>query len=435
MDHVEIVKRLCDNGCDTYVVGGGIRDLLLGKDPDDFDIVTKATPEQIISLFQDCKIKQVGKSFGVILVDGIEVATFRHDIYEGEKCTVRFAETIHDDLERRDLTVNAMAYCELTGELIDDHGGVKDLEERIIRFVGNPNDRILEDPNRIIRACRFVAKIDGRFDAKTFLALKDRSQHLFKYGIAPERIRLEILKAMKIKKASKFFESLREIGALEFIFPTMVKCWNHPHGKHHIEDVWEHLMLAGDAISTKYPIVKLAGYLHDVGKPDAYDYEKFIGHEKCGSESVKTELQNLRFTSFEVSTISGLIRHHMNPIKNCSKKTLRKLMAKFAEAGLIYKDFIRLRMADRQANIARDNFTLREWIDMYKSLLTCHEEDIPFNTHRLALSGGEIIKRFGIKPGKQVGDIQKHLLNFVIENGQEFNNKDILIKEVTNHLS
>ena len=105
-----------------------------------------------------------------MLVDGFEVATFRHDIYSDNEFKVEFARSIHDDLGRRDLTINAMAFCELTGELIDDHGGKLDLENKVIKFVGDPNTRILEDPNRIIRACRFLAKIDGTFDPETFVA-------------------------------------------------------------------------------------------------------------------------------------------------------------------------------------------------------------------------------------------------------------------------
>jgi len=434
MDHLDIVKRLCDNNCDTYIVGGGIRDMLLGNNPDDYDVVTKATPEQVISLFQDdCVVKKVGKSFGVILVDGFEVATFREDIYKDEKCSVRFAETIHEDLSRRDLTINAMAYCELTGELIDNHGGKKDLEERIIRFVGNPDDRILEDPIRILRACRFLAKIDGVFAPSTFEALKKHSEYLFNYKIAPERIRIEILKAMKIQKASRFFEALHSIGALKYIFPLMDDCWKHPHGNHHTEDVFEHCMMAGDSIWTKDPILKLTGYLHDVGKPSSYCDERltFINHEKIGSEILHFHLKELTFGTLEIRRICGLIRSHMNSIKEMTPKAIRRLLKKFDDRGVEIVDFMRLRMADRKANIARTNFTLTEWKIMYNKLINGIEEELPFNAHSLVYTGGDIIKDFELKPGKIIGDIQDHLLEQVLENGSEFNDKNIL-KELTN---
>jgi len=422
MDHLDIVRRLCDNNCDTYIVGGGIRDMLLGNNPDDYDVVTEATPDKVLELFKDCKVKQVGKSFGVILVEGYEVATFRYDRYKDSKCIVSFADSIHEDLSRRDLTVNAMAFCELTGELIDDHGGREDLEKRIIKFVGDPYERIAEDPCRILRACRFLAKIDGTFDLNTFKALNrsvvwyDRLK-----GVAAERIRLEILKAMKIPKSSIFFEALHSIGALEHILPSLASCWNHEHGAHHKEDVFEHCMYAGDAITTDDSILKLTGYLHDVGKPKAFKDGKFIGHEIDGRNLLKEELKSLTFSSDEIDRICGLVRSHMNSIQKMKPKSIRKLLKKFDERGVKIKDFIRVRMADRKANIARQNFSLREWINMVKQLTCEIIEDKPFNIHSLALTGGDLIKIFDLKPGPKIGEYQRLMLDHIIDVGQEYN--------------
>jgi len=418
MDHLDIVKRLCDNNCDTYIVGGGIRDMLLGNNPDDYDVVTEATPEKVIELFQDCKVKQVGRSFGVILVEGYEVATFRHDRYKGSKCIVSFADTIHDDLSRRDLTVNAMAFCELTGELIDDHGGKEDLDRRIIKFVGDADKRISEDPCRILRACRFLAKIDGTFDYNTFEALKKNAN---KYYVAPERIRLEILKAMKTKKASLFFRALKSIGMLGSIFPSLDKCWKHEHGPHHKEDVFDHCMYAGDDIWTRDPILKLAGYLHDVGKPISFKDNKFIGHETDGEIITREELKALTFSTGEIDRICGLINCHMNSILKMSPKAIRKLKKRLSDNKVKFEDFLRIRMADRKANLARENFKLMEWVKMYKNFYAV--EEIPFTTHELALTGGEIIQHFDLKPGPQIGEIQDMLLKEVISRGQSINDK------------
>ena len=422
MDHLDIVRRLCDNDYDTYIVGGGIRDMLLGNNPDDYDVVTEATPDKVLELFKDCKVKQVGKSFGVILVEGYEVATFRHDRYKDSKCIVSFADTIHEDLGRRDLTVNAMAFCELTGELIDDHGGREDLDRRIIKFVGDPYERIAEDPCRILRACRFLAKIDGTFDLDTFKAL-NRSVVWYERlkGVAPERIRLEIFKSMKIKKASKFFDALHSIGALEHILPSLATCYKHEHGAHHKEDVFEHCMYAGDSISTDDPILKLTGYLHDVGKPAAFKDGKFILHEVVGRDLLQEELKVLTFTSNEINRICGLVRSHMNSIQKMKPKAIRRLLKKFDDRGVVINDFIRIRMADRKANIARKNFTLREWIDMVKQLTCEIIEDKPFNIHSLALTGGQLIKDFGLKPGPEIGELQRLMLDYVVEYGQEYN--------------
>jgi tRNA nucleotidyltransferase (CCA-adding enzyme) len=418
MDHLDIVRRLCDNNCTTYMVGGGVRDSLVGIEPDDWDVVTEATPEKVLELFKDCNVKQVGRSFGVILVEGYEVATFRHDRYKDSKCIISFADTIHEDLGRRDLTVNAMAYCELTGELIDDHGGREDLNRRIIKFVGDPDKRIEEDPCRILRACRFLAKIDGTFDYNTYKSLK---RNAFKYKIAPERIRLEILKAMKIDKASKFFKALHSIGILRGIFPSLESCWKHEHGAHHEEDVFDHCMYTGDAISIDDPILKLTGYLHDVGKPMSFQNGKFILHEVIGRDLLLRDLKKLTFSTDEINRICGLVRLHMNSINKMSPKAIRKLLKKFDERGVNIDDFMVLRKADRRANIAREDFTPEEWISMEAQLRQEFVEERPFNIHNLAFKGGDIIKVFNLKPGPEISRLQEKMMEYVIEYGQEYN--------------
>src|SRR4030042_3909609 len=155
----EIIGRLLEGGHEAYMVGGAVRDYLLGKKPNDTDIATNARPEKIIELFKDRNVNEVGKSFGVVLVDGIEVATYRSDRYFGlndKNVKIEYADSIVEDLARRDFTINAMA-LDLNGNLIDPFGGKKDLEDGIVKFVGDPNSRIYEDPNRIVRACRFAA--------------------------------------------------------------------------------------------------------------------------------------------------------------------------------------------------------------------------------------------------------------------------------------
>lgn len=418
-----IINRLLKNKHDVFIVGGFIRDFFLNNEQsNDIDIVSSASIEVIYDLFKDQKINLVGKSYLVLIINGIEVSTYRKDIYNNTNLNVVEVKTIQEDANRRDLTINQIYVNCKNGDIIDDHGGRNDLQNRIVKFIGNPDKRIEEDPNRMIRACRFVAKLNGTFDVDTIVALRKNAK---KYKIAPERIRLEILKAMKIQKASLFFEALWLIGMLDQIFPSLNDCWNHPHGKHHIEDVFEHNMIAGDSIYTNDPILKLTGYLHDVGKPKSYEDEKFIDHEKDGEVLLKDELKKLTFSNDEIERITGLVRLHMNSIQKMSPKAIRKLLKKFDERNINVKDFIRLRMADRKANLARENFTLSEWKEMYKQLINPVNQEIPFSIHDLDLSGGEIIKDFNLKPGPEIGEIQRELLNFVIENGTN-NDKEIL---------
>lgn len=309
----QITYRLCKAGHQVYLVGGAVRDELIGRPANDEDLVTSARPEEILNLFTDLKTLEVGKSFGVVLIEGIEIATFRADLYGGlshKDCVISYADTIEADLARRDLTINAMAVCEVTGNLIDPFNGKYDLHNRIIRFVGQAKDRIHEDPERLLRALRFKNDIQGKFAPETMRALINYG-HLIQH-VAKERIRQEIMKALKTKKASGFFMDLNKTGMLKYVLPCLNDCVGHTGGDHHQETVFEHCMLAGDHISPKYPLVKLAAYLHDVGKPLTYKDGHFLEHEDVGALVVWEALGDLRFAKFEIDAIAGLIRTHMN---------------------------------------------------------------------------------------------------------------------------
>ena len=434
MPYTDIVKTLCMAGYETYIVGGAVRDILSNKEPEDFDIATSATPEEIEALFGKSRTKGVGKSFGITLIDDIEVATFRNDQYtqllNPKKCVVMFTDSIHDDLSRRDLTINAMAMCALSGELIDNHKGRDDLKKRRICFVGNPTDRIHEDPARMIRACRFYAGTEGEFDKDTLKALTTYS-FLIKNNVAPERIRIEILKALKLKTPSLFFSALHLIGALKFIFPEMDECFGHPHGNYHVETVGEHIMMAGDLVSPRFPLVRLAAFMHDVGKPKAFKKQNdgsFICHELYGGKIVEESLKRLKFSNEEIKVVSGLVYSHMLQCRSLKKAAARRLQKKLFDAGIDPRSFIRLKLADRAANMLRD----KNKIQPIKELIInagirgdVHEE-IPFLVTDLALSGGQLIKLFNLKPGPVVGKLQKFLLSVVIDNGEDFNTEEVL---------
>jgi tRNA nucleotidyltransferase (CCA-adding enzyme) len=440
VDHLDIIKRLCDHEHDTYLVGGGIRDMLFGNEPKDFDVVTAASPEQIMELFSDCTVKEVGKSFGVILVDGYEVATFRHDRYSSgmgdEAQKVFFASSIQEDLGRRDFTINAMAYCELTGEIVDIHDGRADLKKRVIRFVGDPLERIQEDPNRIIRACRFLAKLEGEFDLQTRSAL-ERYAHYVRDYVAPERIRLEILKAMELPKPSLFFSALYSIDVLKYIFPSMEGCIEHPHGKYHLEDVFVHLMLAGDSIDTDDPILRLAMYLHDIGKPTAYLEQgdgSFIHHENIGQELAAVELNALKFSKAEIVRVQNLIHVHMRNISDISDKAMRRLLKRLNEKNVLIEDFIKLRVADRAANRKKEPVHGEE-IERWKAHVDrIQNESVPLDTRSLPISGGELMRTLQLEPGPIIGELQRYLVGRLVEVGEGINSKEELLKIANKYL-
>lgn len=438
VNHNDIIERLCSHGFPAFLVGGAVRDMFDDCEPHDFDIVTKATPDEISTIFNDCKVNLVGKSFGVTIVDGFEVATFRVDRFpngNGSKnCVPMFAATIHEDLARRDITINSLALCPISGELIDNHQGISDLRNKIIRFVGDANERIAEDPNRIVRACRFLAKMQGSFASDTLIALQSNA-HLVRDAVDPERIAIEVKKAMELEFPSLFFSALELIGVLDFIFPGMSECVDHDHGKWHKETVWEHLMLAGDSVNKRFPLVRLAAFLHDVGKPRAFKHENdgsFINHEHISNQMVFSWLDRLRFSHLERDTVCGLVKSHMlGGSSEMKPKAIRKFRFTLSEMHVDIKDWLRLRIADRHANLAKARFPLSD-IKERASLVGLGRQEVcapVFTVHSLVLSGGDLIKIFDLKPGPLVGKLQKHLLNFVIENGFEFNTAEHLTEE------
>lgn len=430
-----VADRLVNSGFECFIVGGAVRDNLLGKQPKDTDFATNATPDQVVALFKDRKVSTNGKTFKVVMVDRVEVATYRRDrqneLFSAKHCKPLYAKTIEEDLSRRDLTINAMTINTANGKLVDIFNGEQDLKEGLIRFVGDPLERIKEDPNRIIRACRFLAKLEGRFEKETLKVLQKYSHYVRDY-VAPERIRIEILKTMELETPSLFFSALHLIGALKYIFPEMDDCFGHQHGKYHLETIGEHLMLTGDIISPQFPLLRLAGFLHDVGKPLAMRIHdgSCLEHDQLGSKMVEKRLGDLKFSKKETDTITQLVCCHMYTCKNLTSKASRKLQKKLADKKVNPRDFLRLRLADRVANLGKDFSTFSPIRDL---VINCGirkvKEDLPFTVKSLALSGGELITIFDLTPSPIVGKLQKHLLNFVIEEGEKYNIEEKLLTE------
>jgi tRNA nucleotidyltransferase/poly(A) polymerase len=398
-----ILNKLESNGYEAYIVGGAVRDMQMGIEPTDWDIATDATPAEILETFMHLtKAKLIGaESFPVVDVDGIDVATFREDVYDDDRefdphlfQSYKIIKSILNDLKRRDFTINAMAMS-ATGTVIDPYGGMMDIEDRVIRFVGNPVDRINEDPNRMIRACRFLALLDGEFDHETYIALHNAALYA-DHTVAPERIRKEILKAMAYPNASTFFFGLYTVELLDGIFPSLAACYEADHGQYHDEDIFQHMMITGDAIpdcidkvyqgKTKHamgessPLLKLAGYLHDVGKSEPNFKDgviHFYDHEVKGAEILKGELKALTFSTAEIKFITNLVLVHMRGSAKMSPKTTRKVIKKFVELDVVWRDWLVLKTADRVGNIRRQKEQPLKVTKIAKKFI--HElEDVPY---------------------------------------------------------
>lgn len=419
-----IIHTLRNNGFEAYFAGGAVRDILLGIEPADYDVVTNARPHQIAELFRGRKVATVGKCFSVCMVDGTEVATYRSGQYcdpLDRTCRVELSDTIHDDLKCRDFSINSMALCPFTGQIIDDFNGISDLGNKIIRFTGEPAARIAEDPCRIIRACRFLAKLEGAFDPGTFEALCVHGEWL-RSKVAPERIRLELLKALHYKKPSIFFQALHDIGVLKDVFPSLARCVGLDGGPHHNETVFEHSMIAGDSLSSKNILLRLAAYLHDVGKAEVHEYQDggptFIGHENA-LQTLLDELKALKFSNDEIDKMNAYIRIHMREVDaGTTPKAVRRLLSVLEQLGVSYEDFLRLRIADRKGNLAKPDFSVSEIkmkINKFRTELDAKGAKA-FSIKDLAVTGHDVMRILNLSSGPAVGRILQKMLDVVLDN-------------------
>lgn len=431
MEYLRIAKRLQENGFECYVVGGYVRDKLLGITNKDVDLCTNCTPDELEQLFKGNKISKVGKQFLVTIINDVEVATYRTDVqtemYKAALCAPKQARSLQEDIFRRDLTVNALALDPFTDELIDFVGGDKDLKNGIIKFVGDPYERIQQDPCRILRAARFLAVLEGSFSVETLQALKDCAHHV--KDIAPERIRIEILKVMKCKTPSIFFSALHLIDVLKYIFPALDECVDHTGGKYHGEDVWTHCLLACDNISPRFPILRLSALLHDIGKPETFKIAgdgSFREHESTGGRLAKKYLRKLKFSNEEILTVGNIIYAHMRVCRGLEPKGTRRLQKYLADYNVNPRDYLRLKLADRSANLLKGTNTFTPIKELIVGVGLRRVAPIPLSVKNLAISGGDIIKEFNLTPGPIIGELQKSLLEFVICEGEEVNTYDVL---------
>ncbi len=317
---VAIVRRLRAAGHEAFWVGGSVRDLLRGVDPKDFDIVTSARPQEVQSLFP--RTAPVGARFGVVLVvendRPYEVATFRTEAdYDDGRHPARVAfATAAEDVQRRDFTVNGLLMDPETGRIVDYVEGRGDIERRLIRTIGAPDERFAEDRLRMLRAVRFAAALDFTIDADTFAAIQRHASAI--RGISAERIREEISRLLTSGGARRGMELLAASGLLAELLPEVaaLKGVDQPPAFHPEGDVWEHTLrmlalLPGDADAR----LAWAALLHDVGKADTRFEDAagvhFYGHVQEGERIAALILQRLRFSGEERSTVLALVREHM----------------------------------------------------------------------------------------------------------------------------
>lgn len=336
----DIIKTLSSHGYEAFVVGGCVRDSILGKEPADWDITTSALPEQVKALFP--RTIDTGLKHGTvtIMMDkiGYEVTTYRIDgTYEDHRRPndVTFTSSLREDLMRRDFTINAMAYNEEKG-LVDLFGGIQDLNDRIIRCVGNPTERFDEDALRMFRAVRFAGQLNFNIEKETLAAIE--AQHAFLKDVSAERIQIELLKLL-ISGHPEMIRAAYETGLTSVFLPEFDRMMETPQNNpHHIYSVGDHTIHAVETIAPN-PILRLTMLLHDIAKPetrstDENGIDHFYDHNEAGAVLSKTILRRLKFDNQTIQMVTTLIAHHdirFNDALGTGRKHVRRVIHSVGE--------------------------------------------------------------------------------------------------------
>ena len=333
----EIVRTLRRKGHSAYLVGGCVRDLLLGKEPADYDVATSATPDQVQQYFD--QTYPVGAQFGVILVeignkDFVEVATFRSDVSYSDgrhPDAVRYTNSAREDVQRRDFTINGLLLDPENNQVLDFVGGEMDLKNRTVRAIGQADVRFQEDKLRMLRAVRFAARFDYQIERETFAAIQDLGDQITQ--VSRERVRDELLKMLTEGHARRAFELLDSTGLLACVLPeiTRMKGVAQPPQYHPEGDVWIHtLMLLEQLPEGASPALALGALLHDVGKPATFriapDRIRFDGHVEVGEKIAEDILHRLRLSNDEITQVLALVGNHMRfaDVEKMKDSTLKR---------------------------------------------------------------------------------------------------------------
>jgi len=433
-------------GFEVFLVGGCVRDLIMGRVPKDWDLTTNATPDQIIPLFEKTVYENTYGTVGVCVphetpqdvihetsYNIIEVTPYRieakySDFRHPEE--VKFSNNIEDDLKRRDFTINALAYNVSKGHIIDLYKGQDDIKDKVVRAVGKPADRFTEDALRMLRAVRFATQLNFAIDYDTMQAISENSHLLEK--ISEERIRDEFVKIIESKSPAMGVGMLSKLGLLKYIIPELEEGIGNDQGGAHIYDVFEHCLQALDHAANKgfSTEIRLSALFHDIGKPrtrrpgtkKAYT---FYGHEVVGARMVKAIMERLKFPKKEIEFVSSMVRNHMffSDTEQITLSAVRRIVQKVGKEHIW--ELMEVREADRVGmNKKEAPYRLRKYHAMIDEVLRD-----PISVGALAIDGEVLIKELGMKPSRRMGWILHSLLEEVLDDPTK-NTKEHLIELV-----
>ncbi len=442
---VKIVETLESAGFEAWIVGGAVRDMLLGKASSDWDVTTNATPEQISPLFTESFYDNV---YGTVKVAGshikeqfglsdsevedsslFDITTYRSESEYSDKRrpdNVVWGTTIQEDLKRRDFTVNAIA-VNIRGELVDPYEGQIDLERKMIRAVGNANERFGEDALRIMRAIRIASQLGFTIEEETLLAIKTHVANLKE--ISWERIGAEIMKLLGSEHATDGVMLMHNLGILEIVMPELLETKNVVQGGHHIYDVFTHSIEALRACPSPDPVVRLATLIHDIDKPVVAKAEgargvTFYNHEVSGARTAKRIAERLKLSKKDQDRIFTLVRWHMFVYESkMTDASIRRFIRRVGKENI--HDMMALRIGDRVGGGSKA--TSWRLTELQKRIGEQFYE--PLSLKDLVIDGGDIMQILNIPPSKKIGEILNTLFEEIIEDSSH-NTKEYLEKRV-----
>lgn len=429
-----ILDKVSKSNFQIYIVGGAVRDLLMKRPANDFDFTTDATPEEILKIFPEGFSDNKFGTVGIPLEDGVaEITTMRKEgLYKDHRhpTEVGWTDKIEEDLARRDFTINAMALSP-DGQIIDPFHGQDDLQNKLIKAVGDPTTRFQEDALRLIRAIRIASQLEFDIEKETLKAIQQNA-HLIK-EIAWERIRDELFKILSNVNPYTGYVKLRESGILQIILPELERCFGIvQEGPKHdrVYDIGEHSLLALKHTPPSDPLVRFASLLHDVGKPDTFHTQKdgnvtFYQHDVVGGKIVLDIAKRFNLSNKQTDKLYRLVRWHMFSVsEDQTDSAIRRFIKNVGQENI--EDLMAVRVGDRLGGGTQTETSWR--MEKFKERI--HQVLLkPFSITDLKINGKDIMKELNIQPGPKVGEILQKLFEEVLEDSSK-NTKVYLLKRI-----
>lgn len=434
----ELSNLYAKNGFQIYLVGGAVRDGILGIETKDFDFTTNASSEDSIKMLNknDYKTTEIGRAFGTIETTvgdySIHITTYREDKYnkDSRKPEIKTSGELETDLSRRDFTVNAIAYDINNSEIIDPHGGLKDLSEGLIRTPDTADISFSDDPLRMLRACRFVSTHGFTPNNELFKAISKNVERI--EIVSTERIRDEFTKLLTGKEPSLGLKAFVESGLSELIMPELNELKIEVDPKHHHKDVYEHTMVVLDRVSPTL-VSRMSALLHDIGKPKTKGIENgkvhFRHHEVVGAKMSKKILKRLKYDNETIKKVSLLVENHLRPHTFKMGWTDSAVRRYIIDAGGLLEELNDLVRADITTKNKAKYEEINKYLDEMEERIKEVAEKEELSKLRPPISGDEIMDMFDLEPGPSVGVIMKALYEQRINDGEVSKEEAIKLAE------